>query len=636
MNTRSSGANVLQRDRVLVIAPHGSYRTSAFIQAADSLKIDVLIASQGENSIVSEYVQGIHIDHKYNEDALNIILEEANHRPFNAVVATDDISTELVARVASELDLAHNKPAAVKLTQRKDLARLCLKQAGIPVPNFDLLDTRLALSIQERTVCFPAVIKPLVLSASRGVIRVNSETELKAAFKRVAKMMAAEHHLDLHDRHTLLLEAYVPGNEVAVEGMLYEGVLDVLAVFDKPDPLEGPFFEETYYLTPSQYSKEIQQQLKQTVQNACLAYGLAEGPIHAECRINENGIWIIEVAARTIGGLCGRLLKMGTGYSLEELVLQHALGKHIKIKSFANAAGVLMIPIPGAGILKRVEGLLEAQRIPFIKDVNIQIREGYELIPLPEGNSYLGFIFSQAATIKEAEQALRDAHACLKFVLAPLWKIAGEIKGHTTIRCKYGLINMKQIKVAANHYQLQETRLQEKLGGDGAESIVRCHLCLWRCRLKHGQRGFCQAHVNRNGTLYNLSYGIISAIDVGAIEDKPVKHFQPGTKVMSVGSYGCSFRCDGCHNLDISWGVSALDDLAKGESTSAFASPQDLIDSAKRSGVQGIAFTYSEPAVWLEYVLDVSKLARAQGLYTVYVSNSFVTDEALGIDGVTC
>lgn len=174
-------------------------------------------------------------------------------------------------------------------------------------------------------------------------------------------------------------------------------------------------------------------------------------------------------------------------------------------------------------------------------------------------------------------------------------------------------------------YQLIETRLQEKQD-DGR---TRCNLCLWRCRLQHGQRGFCQAHVNRNGTLYNLSYGIISAIEVSRIEDKPVRKYKPGTQVLNIGSYGCSFRCGGCHNLEISWGVSALDDLAKGESTSAYVKPEELIELAKRQGVQGIAFTYSEPAVWLEYVLDVSVLAREAGLYTVYVSNSFVTDEAL-------
>ena len=174
-------------------------------------------------------------------------------------------------------------------------------------------------------------------------------------------------------------------------------------------------------------------------------------------------------------------------------------------------------------------------------------------------------------------------------------------------------------------YQLIETRLQEKLDN----GTTRCNLCLWRCKLGHGQRGFCQAHVNRNGTLYNLSYGIISSISIDAIEDKPVKHYQPRTQVMSVGSYGCSFRCGGCHNLEISWGVEALDDLAKGESKEVWVPAQSLVDAALRAGVQGIAFTYSEPAVWLEYVLDVCELAHEAGLYTVYVSNSFITDEAL-------
>ena len=186
---------------------------------------------------------------------------------------------------------------------------------------------------------------------------------------------------------------------------------------------------------------------------------------------------------------------------------------------------------------------------------------------------------------------------------------------------------MDNARTAPEQYQLVETRLQERLD----DGTTRCHLCLWRCRLHHGARGFCQAHVNRNGTLYNLSYGILSAIDIGPIEDKPVKHYRPGTRVMSVGSYGCNFRCGGCHNLEISWGVSALDELARGESTAAYVTPERLVEAAVRQGVQGIAFTYSEPAVWLEYVMDVSELAHAQGLYTVYVSNSYVTDEALAL-----
>ena len=184
---------------------------------------------------------------------------------------------------------------------------------------------------------------------------------------------------------------------------------------------------------------------------------------------------------------------------------------------------------------------------------------------------------------------------------------------------------MSQAKQVPSQYQLVETLLQEKLDN----GTTRCHLCPWRCKIGHGQRGFCQAHVNRNGTLYNLSYGILSSIDVTAIEDKPVKHYRPGTNVMSVGSYGCSFRCGGCHNLEISWGTATLDELARGEATAAYVTPQQLVEAAQRQKVQGIAFTYSEPAVWLEYIIDVAKLAHEAGLYTVYVSNSFITDEAL-------
>lgn len=186
---------------------------------------------------------------------------------------------------------------------------------------------------------------------------------------------------------------------------------------------------------------------------------------------------------------------------------------------------------------------------------------------------------------------------------------------------------MSRPRPVPEQYRLVETRLQERL----PNGRTRCNLCLWRCGLHHGARGFCQAHVNRHGTLYNLSYGIVSAIELGPIEAKPVRHYRPGTRVLSVGSYGCNFRCGGCHNLEISWGVEALDRLARGESTAAYVTPDELVDAARRHGADGIAFTYSEPAVWLEYVLDVAQAARGAGLYTVYVSNSFVTDEALAL-----
>ena len=427
MLSRSSVAGSKPRDRVLIIAPHGSYRTAPFIKAANSLNVDVLIASQGEHSIVSDYVQGLHIDFKDPEQAIDTILTEAKKSSFSGIIGTDDTTTELAAQVAKKLLLPHNDPYAVNIAQRKDLARQSLKKSKVNIPAFDLLSTNIPLSKQKVSVNFPAVIKPVALSASRGVIRVNNGLELQQAVTRIEAMLVEERQIENSIREILLLEEFIPGKEVAIEGMLHNGELDVLAIFDKPDPLDGPFFEETYYITPTSFSDEVQKKIKQTILESCKAYGLTEGSIHAECRINENGIWILEVAARTIGGMCGRLLSLGTGHTLEELALLHAMGKRVSSNTLESAAGVLMIPIPSAGILKRVEGLLDAQRIPYISELSIEVRDGYELVPLPEGNSYLGFIFAEAPTVEEAEQALRAAHDCLNIIIAPLWKIGGSL-----------------------------------------------------------------------------------------------------------------------------------------------------------------------------------------------------------------
>ena len=216
----------------------------------------------------------------------------------------------------------------------------------------------------------------------------------------------------------------MPGREVAVEAMLDDGTLTILAMFDKPDPLDGPYFEETYYITPSRLAPALQRRIRQRVVAACRAYGLREGPIHAELRVRDGDARVIEVAARTIGGQCARLLRFGTGLSLEALVIAHAVGRPLAWQPSRNAGGVLMIPTPRAGILRRVEGVLAASRVPYVEEVEISIREGYELVPLPEGSSYLGFIFARAPNPALAERALRDAHACLNIVTAPMWKLS--------------------------------------------------------------------------------------------------------------------------------------------------------------------------------------------------------------------
>ncbi len=411
----------MDRERVLVIAPHSSYRTPAFLNAADKLGVDVLFASEGKHSVVSVYADGLHIDLHDSNGAMEAILEEAKRRPFVGVIGTDDPTTEIAALAAQELRLPHNPLSAVKVARRKDLARALLLEKGIPVPNHHRINLRRPLAPQADNVRFPCVLKPIALSASRGVIRADDRTQFVQSCIRIDRLLQSE---EAKERDTILAEDFIPGIEVAVEGMLTGGQLNILAFFDKPDPLDGPYFEETYYVTPSRLNRNTLQRIQQRIAEGCAAYGLREGPIHAECRVNDQDVWILEVAARTIGGLCGQLLSFGTGQSLEELVLAHAMGlPFVSTQEKAEGAGVLMIPTPSAGMLRRVEGVLAAEHVPFIEEVSILVRPGHRLVPWPEGSSYLGFIFARAPTPEQAEAALRQAHACLNFVVAPVWDL---------------------------------------------------------------------------------------------------------------------------------------------------------------------------------------------------------------------
>lgn len=413
-------AAVASKPRVLLVAPRDSYRTAPYIAAARKQNVDLLIASEGRHSLAGLDAPGVEIDLRNIPASLQAILTAAKERPFAAIIGTDDASSELAVQTSIQLNLPHNSLSAIRLARRKDMARARLSAAGVAVPRFWCIDLSQPLAQQLEAVLYPCVAKPVALSASRGVIRANNLEQMHQAITRIQAILAPE--TEAVERSILLVEEFIPGIEVAIEGLLTGGALEILAIFDKPDPLDGPFFEESYYITPSRHASAIQEQISECVAQACAAYGLREGPIHAECRINAQGVWILEVAARTIGGLCGRLLRFGTGYGLEELVLLHTLGLRPDTHSAAGAAGVLMIPIPQAGILRRVEGLLAAQRVPYIEEVVIDVREGYELIPLPEGASYLGFIFAHAPSPEEAEAALRAAHACLRIVVAPLWK----------------------------------------------------------------------------------------------------------------------------------------------------------------------------------------------------------------------
>jgi biotin carboxylase len=406
-------------NRLLLIAPPNSYRTVPYLEAARRQGIDVLVASEGRFSLVSEIAGGLHVDIE-DPAAIERLLAANHEHPFSGVVATDDASVELASRIARDLDLPHNPPQAARLTRRKDLSRKALAAADVPVPEFRVIDLQQPIDTQLDRLEYPCVIKPLSLSASRGVIRADDAGALRAACARIERILAGETTRDSFASTHLLIETFVPGPEIALEGLLRGGRLNVLAVFDKPDPLDGPFFEETYYIIPSRHDENIRTRIIRRVEEACMALGLREGPVHAEVRINGGDGVILEVASRTIGGDCARLLRFGAGQALEDLVISHAVGKPLPVMPEEGGAGVLMIPITEAGILRRIEGIPAARAVPWIDDILIGMREGYELVPLPEGASYLGFIFAHAPTPAAAEAALRESHAKLKIVVAPV------------------------------------------------------------------------------------------------------------------------------------------------------------------------------------------------------------------------
>ena len=408
--------------RVLLLLPTTGYRNDDFLAAADALDLEIVTAANYCHQLAPSWgfapIQALHFDRP--EQAADTVLRHMRARP-DAVLAVDDAGSELAALLRERLGLPGNSTQAVRRVCDKLAFRRLLREGRFAVPEFHHLPTAMDPRELPPALRFPVVVKARRLSGSRGVIRADDPEALVRAVNRVRAIQARA------DRDAaalgLVVEDFIPGQEFALEGLLDGGQFTTIALFDKPDPLDGPYFEETIYVTPSRLPGQLQDRIRQEIARVCSHAGLTDGPIHAEVRVNAEGVWILEVAARSIGGLCGRVLKHCLGMSLEELILRQAVGMPVPVDRDGGAAGVMMIPIPRGGIFHEAQGLAAAQAVPHITSVAMTVRPGQIVVPPPDGASYLGFLFARAADPADAEAALRAAHRQLRFDIRPEYPV---------------------------------------------------------------------------------------------------------------------------------------------------------------------------------------------------------------------
>jgi biotin carboxylase len=411
--------------KLLLIAPATSYRVEAFVLAARRLAVELTLGCDVPAAHERHGVRTLRVDLSDPERGADDSLRGTAVR-YDGVLGTDEASALVAAHVAARLGLSGNDPLGVLAARDKKRMRERLAIAGVPQPQARVLEQNADLEAFARATRYPCVVKPPMLTGSQGVIRANDGRELAGAVARVRRIL--ERHPSAWSRnpdfHRLLIEEFVDGPEIAVEALLDSGRLVPTAVFDKPDELSGPFFVETLYVTPSRHPPDAITLALGVTEQAARALGLAQGPVHAELRLNARGPFLIEIAARSIGGLCSRTLELAAD-NLEELLIRHAVGlpRGAAASGEARAAGVMMIPIAKNGVLRKVEGLEAARAVPGIDGVEITARTGEAVRALPEGASYLGFVFAHAETPAEVEAALRQAHARLRFDFAPLLEL---------------------------------------------------------------------------------------------------------------------------------------------------------------------------------------------------------------------
>jgi biotin carboxylase len=411
--------------RILLLSTTTGYQAQQFRVAAARLGYALALASDSCHALDDPWGDGaISVRFQKPQASAGKIGEFALRQPVDGVVAIGDAPVMTAALVARELGVNFHPPEAVEASRNKFLAHERFEAARMRVPWYQRFKAAGDPVMAARAVPYPCVLKPLGLSASRGVIRADNQRQFTDAFTRIRRLLQSGEVKIMREESAgwIQVESYIPGREFAVEGIVTQGRLRPLAIFDKPEPLEGPFFEETIYVTPSRLSEAEQRTLGECTEQAVAALGLRHGPIHAELRLNEAGPWMLEVAARPIGGLCAGALRFqddGRLISLEELILRHAAGEEVDtLPREAQASGVMMIPIAEAGFYEGVEGVDQAQQTPGIERIEITAKLRQKLVPLPEGASYLGFIFARGETPEYVEQALREAHAKLRFLVS--------------------------------------------------------------------------------------------------------------------------------------------------------------------------------------------------------------------------
>jgi biotin carboxylase len=417
--------------RILILSTTTGYQLRSFGEAAQKLGIELMFATDRCHTLDDPWQdEAVPVRFEDEETSIQAVRAAARDRPLDGVIAVGDRPVVLGARIARALDLSGNPPAAAAASVNKLLTRAYFAGAGLLTPWHFAVSTETDPGMVAQRASYPAVVKPIGLSGSRGVIRVNTSEELVAAFMRVRALLARRDIRALRSgtEGTILVEGFLSGREYAVEGLLTRGRFRPLTIFDKPDPLDGPFFEETVYVTPALLPAPTEQAIVMEVARACTALGLTDGPAHAECRLTPSGVFILEVAARPIGGLCSQVLRFGPDgeITLEELLLRHAAGESVEgVDREPAAAAVMMIPIPKAGILKEVTGTEAARQTPNVNDVRITAKPDQLLEPLPEAGSYLGFIFARGARPPDAEAAVRAAHRELSFNIEPAIQVNG-------------------------------------------------------------------------------------------------------------------------------------------------------------------------------------------------------------------